>query len=61
MTKEWMLIVNREEAGYCGVTCNSLFFIGLFYAHDEEIKQIIQEKKPIEILENVALPMDGNN
>lgn len=68
ITKDWMLMVNRakpqkksfEQPLNKFTDCNSLAYIGLFSAEDEEQKKLIQELKPIEILTNLAQKMDKN-
>jgi len=59
ITKEWMLMVSRYKAHHNGILCNSLGFIGLLYAKDENQKRILSEDiKPIEILNEVAVPIN---
>ena len=41
ITKDWMFMVIRRKANHNGILCNSLGYIGLVYAKDEEQRNLI--------------------
>ena len=59
ITKDWMFMVNRSLPGVGDITINSLGFVGLFYGRSQKIVDEIEEKKPLEILTQVAVPVFG--
>ena len=61
ITKEWMLVVNRSKPAAGHIHINSLGFLGLLYgANPEQIREIY-DKKPLEILSQVAVPVFGRS
>ena len=52
-------MVNRSLPGVGDITINSLGFVGLFYGRSQKIVDEIEEKKPLEILTQVAVPVFG--
>lgn len=59
ITKDWMFMVNRSRPSTGRIMINSLGFIGLFYGQSQEIVDEIEERKPLEILTQVAVPVFG--
>jgi len=61
LTKEWMFIVLRKQPEIQGLNVNSLGYLGMLYAHNEEQAKVIAEKKPMEILNALAIPIYENS
>jgi ATP adenylyltransferase/5',5'''-P-1,P-4-tetraphosphate phosphorylase II len=61
LTKEWMFIVLRKQPEIQGLNVNSLGYLGMLYAHNEEQAKVIAEKKPMEILNTLAIPIYENS
>eukprot|EP00347_Sterkiella_histriomuscorum_P014537 403360498 len=59
MTPDWMFMVIRRKPQYEGILCNSLGYLGLMYAKNEEQRDKLHELKPIEMLKELAAPMDA--
>ena len=59
ITKDWMFMVNRSLPDVGDIKINSLGFLGLFYGRNQKIVDEIEEKKPLEILTQVAVPVFG--
>ncbi|CDW83302.1 atp adenylyltransferase [Stylonychia lemnae] len=58
VTPEWMFMVIRQKPHHENIPCNSLGYLGLMYAKNEEQRDKIVEIKPIEMLKELAAPMD---
>ena len=52
-------MVNRSRPASGRVMINALGFMGLLYGHTQEIVDEIEERKPLEILASVAVPVFG--
>ena len=50
-------MVSRHRPSTGSVMINSLAFMGLFYGNKKETIDEIEQKKPLEILTEVALPV----
>ena len=56
-----MLVINRSQATAGDIPIDSLSFLGLIYAKTPEQAREIYERKPLEILTSVAVPVFGRN
>ncbi len=54
-TREWMLIVPRSHEDFDSISVNSLGFAGALLVRNEEQMQVIKNKGPMTILQNVAV------
>jgi len=59
ITKHWMLIVLRTRPSVHGIDVNSLGYMGMMYVRDEDQMKLLKERKPLEILTSLALPVFG--
>lgn len=54
VTRQWMLIVPRQEESYQGISINSLGFAGLLLVRNEEQLTLLKQETPINILRNIS-------
>ena len=59
ITKEWIFMVNRSRPTTGQLMINSLGFMGLFLGENQAQINDINERKPLEILTQVAVPVFG--
>ena len=57
ITREWMFMVNRSRPTDGQIMINSLGFLGLLYGKTQEVVDDINERKPLGILMQVAVPV----
>ena len=57
-TREWMLIVPRSHEHFDSISVNSLGFAGALLVRNEAQMQVIKEQGPMNILKNVAFPIE---
>ncbi|TVP56721.1 MAG: phosphorylase [Nodularia sp. (in: Bacteria)] len=57
-TREWMLIVPRSHEDFDSISVNSLGFAGALLVRNQEQMQVIKEQGPMNILKNVAIPIE---
>jgi ATP adenylyltransferase/5',5'''-P-1,P-4-tetraphosphate phosphorylase II len=55
-----MLMVNRSKPSDGQVHINSLGFLGLLYGGNRDQLKEIRERKPLDILASVAVPVFGS-
>ena len=61
LTKDWMMMVLRSSPSHQGVPVNSLGYLGLLWAKNEDQKKIIEQTQPIEMLQALSVPMHQAN
>lgn len=57
ITREWMFMVNRSRPTDGQIMINSLGFLGLLYGKTQDVVDDINERKPLGILMQVAVPV----
>ena len=61
VTKDWMMMVIRSRPDYDGkIHLNSLGYLGLLWAQNEEQKRLIQEKEVIKLLHHLSVDMHSS-
>ena len=50
MTRNWMLIVPRSQAGFAGISVNALGFAGHLLARNQQQVETIRENGPLGLL-----------
>ncbi len=54
MTRNWMLIVPRSQAGFAGISVNALGFAGHLLARNQEQVETIRQNGPLGLLRHVG-------
>lgn len=57
-TRQWMLIVPRSQESYHAISVNSLGFSGSLLVRNLEQLQLLKDIGPMNLLKNVALPLE---
>jgi len=57
LTNDWMLIVLRQGGNFEDMRINSLNYLGIFLAQNIEEKKTIVEVQPLDILQQLAVPI----
>ena len=60
ITKKWMLIVPRKHEEFEAISINSLGFAGALLVKNQQQMQLLKNIQPINILTNVAFPIQQN-
>jgi sulfate adenylyltransferase (ADP) / ATP adenylyltransferase len=60
ITREWMLIVPRKQEEFEAISVNSLGFAGALLVKNQQQKQLLKDITPINLLSNVAFPLQQN-
>jgi len=55
-TREWMLMVPREQERFESLAINSLGFAGAMLVRNEQQMQVLKDYGPMTVLKNVAVP-----
>ncbi|MBD2267507.1 phosphorylase [Anabaena sp. FACHB-1391] len=60
ITRKWMLIVPRKQEEFAEISINSLGFAGALLVKNQQQMEILKNINPINILTNVAFPIEKN-
>ncbi|WP_228036533.1 ATP adenylyltransferase family protein [Dolichospermum flos-aquae] len=60
ITRKWMLIVPRKQEEFAEIYINSLGFAGALLVKNQQQMEILKNINPINILTNVAFPIEKN-
>ncbi len=60
VTREWMLIVPRKQEEFGEISVNSLGFAGALLVKNQQQMQLLKNIQPINLLSNVAFPLQQN-
>jgi ATP adenylyltransferase len=56
ITREWLLLVPRRQAGEAGIAINALGFAGSLFVRDQAQLALLRHRGPMAVLRAVALP-----
>ncbi|MDB9523052.1 phosphorylase [Dolichospermum circinale CS-1225] len=60
ITRKWMLIVPRKKEEFAEISINSLGFAGALLVKNQQQMELLKNINPINILTNVAFPIEKN-
>ncbi|MBD2443969.1 phosphorylase [Dolichospermum sp. FACHB-1091] len=60
ITRKWMLIVPRKQEEFAEISINSLGFAGALLVKNQQQMELLKNINPINILTNVAFPIEKN-
>ncbi len=61
ITRKWMLIVPRKQEEFAEISINSLGFAGALLVKNQQQMELLKNINPINILTNVAFPIEKNS
>ncbi|MTJ11123.1 phosphorylase [Anabaena sp. UHCC 0187] len=60
ITRKWMLIIPRKQEEFATISVNSLGFAGALLVRNQQQMQLLKDITPINLLSNVAFPIEQN-
>jgi ATP adenylyltransferase len=58
ITRQWMLLVPRSQECFASLSVNALGFAGALLVRNEQQAQVVKERGPLTVLQQVAVPLE---